>query len=300
MIVLPISADQSDGQVLQTLARAAADAAPGARLTIMTHGYRFEPGHPVHCPHRHILSARPAITHFKALSWARHLHLGRDGVPPGIGFGWPARGGLAGAYRRALLAGDRLGEILSLIACHFPGLGVNLVAHSLGARVVLRATATAPVGVVDRILLLSAAEYAAPARAHLSTPAGRRAQVINVASRGNAPFNLVFRALARPAAAFAAHASGAVSDLPNWTEMSIDADADRAAAARLGFAIRPAPQRVCHWSTYRRGGLFPLYRALLDPERPDLLADLRAALHDQCRSAPGDAGFVGGPGLGLP
>ena len=43
----------------------------------------------------------------------------------------------------------------------------------------------------------------------------------------------------------------------------IDDPATEQALARLGYPLRPASVRVCHWQPYLRPGLFALYRALL-------------------------------------
>jgi hypothetical protein len=66
------------------------------------------------------------------------------------------------------------------------------------------------------------------------------------------------------------------------------------ALARLGFPLRPASARICHWQPYLRPGVFALYRALLARSlgQGQIRAQLRA-----CASQP-TAGALAGLPLG--
>jgi hypothetical protein len=62
----------------------------------------------------------------------------------------------------------------------------------------------------------------------------------------------------------------------NWIDLVIDDPDAEQALSGLGYPLRPASVRVCHWQPYLRPGLFALYRALLS--RQISLASLRAPL----------------------
>ena len=251
--------------------RAALAALPsGAPVVVMIHGYRFSPLIPAHDPHRHILSLSPGRTCWKAVSWPRHLGLqGAAGL--GIGFSWEARGTIWTAYRQAAQAGARLHELLALLHTIAPERPVHLFAHSLGARVALCALPGLAAGAVDRIILISAAAFRAQALRALDSPAGQRAEFINVQGRENLAFDLMLR-LALPAHGPTLRRIGA----GNWLDLPLDNGVPLAA---LGYRIAPLRARICHWSGYLRPGVFRLYRALLLAPAQTPLAHLRLHLH---------------------
>ena len=236
----------------------------GAPVIVLLHGYKYAPDHPTRCPHTHILSLQPRAA-ARAMSWPRHLGFGRGDAAEGlcIAFGWNASGTLWHAHAEAMRAAQALAEVIGMVRSRRPA-PVSLVAHSLGARVALAAFSYLPEGAIGRALLLAGAETRAAAETALATPAGRTAEVINVRTRENTVFDLLFRAaihphrpLDRPLGA------GLGREDSRWLDLSIDSETTRARMATLGFRV-PAPARtVCHWSAYLRPGLFPLYRALL-------------------------------------
>lgn len=260
----------------------ALDALPkGAAVTIMIHGYRFAPGAQGHDPHAHILSQTPDPGCWKAISWPRHLHLHRAGAGLGIGFGWPARGRLGQVAARAFAIGAVLADLIAQIRDHRPDLSVNMIAHSLGARVALAALQGLRAGDVARLVLLSGAEYRSHARAAMASPAGGCARVLNVTSGENALFDMIFR-LCVPAPTLWDRALAAgITDQARWSDLSIDRADTRAALQGLGIRIGVPQGRVCHWSTYLCPGLFRLYRAVFDPHSPDILDRLDHALAQQ-------------------
>jgi hypothetical protein len=242
------------------LARAMADLPPGAPVVILVHGFRYNPGTLRHCPHRHILSLSPRRDSPRAISWPRHLRLERtSGLA--LGFGWNARGTLWQAAARTPAAACALAEVIRTLRRIDPHRTVDAMAHSLGARVTLAALHHLAPGDIGRVLLLSPADLRPHAEAALATPAGQRAEVVNVTCRANAMFDFCVETLLS-ARLQTSVAQGLSKPTRNWTDVVIDNPATEVALARLGFPLRPAAVRICHWQPYLRPGLFALYRAL--------------------------------------
>lgn len=247
-------------------------------VTVMIHGYKYQPGHALHCPHSSIFARRPAPGQPRVVSWPRHLGLrGQPGEGLGISFGWQARGSIWQAHRHAAAAGEALAELLADLRRLAPARPVNLIAHSLGARVALRAIASADPGTVNRAILLAAAEYAGTARRALETPAALQTQVLNVTSRENDLFDFLSERLIAPDSPGPDHMLGqGAPDLPNLVTLQLDDPDSLRALRRAGFPIRPPERLVCHWSPYLRPGVFPLYRAVFAGDMA--LSRLRALL----------------------
>ncbi|MCU4653826.1 lysophospholipase [Roseibacterium sp. SDUM158016] len=261
-----------------TLEAALAALPEGRPVTVLIHGYRFSPHDPASDPHRHILSLAPRRDCWKAISWPRHLHLDRPGADLGIGFGWAATGGLPAVAARAHEAGADLAAMMRVIRSIRPDLPLQLMAHSLGARVALSALRSAPEGAVRRIILIAGAEYRDAAADALAAPGAARTDVLNVTSGENAPFDLVFRLAVRPARLSDRPLSAGLADVARWTDLPIDRPETRTALRALGHRIRAPQTRVCHWSGYLRPGLFAVYRRLLDPAETHFGSQLRHAL----------------------
>lgn len=245
-----------------------------APVIVLVHGYKYAPGHPTRCPHRHILSLQPRAS-ARAMSWPRHLGFGRGDDAEGlcIAFGWSASGSVWSAHAEALRAGRALAAVIAAIR-RAHGAPVQIVGHSLGARVALASFPHLPDGAIGRALLLAAAETRQGAEAAIATPAGRSAEIVNVCSRENTIFDLLFRAAIHPhRPAARALGAGLGRQDARWIDLRIDDAATRARLAARGFRIPPPERAVCHWSAYLRPGLFPLYRALLRESLP--LAALR-------------------------
>ena len=116
------------------LASALADLPIVAPVVALIHGYSFMPDLPGQCPHQHILSLSPSILDRRVISWPRHLHLdGHRGLA--LACGWSARGSIWHVHRRAALAGRALAELATLVAQMSPGRHVDVLCHSMGARV---------------------------------------------------------------------------------------------------------------------------------------------------------------------
>ncbi|WP_225028735.1 hypothetical protein [Xinfangfangia pollutisoli] len=265
----PIRADVTpEGLVLDEarLARKLAELPEGAPVVAMVHGWRYAPDLRGDCPHGTILGLDPPGGNRRVVSWPRHLGLdGCQGLA--IGLGWQARCGLWTAHRRARLAGAALAEIAERVAHLAPGRRLQVIGHSLGARVALNALAAAPPGRFGRLILLAAAETRGFAEAALASPAGRAAEIVNVTTRENDLYDALFE--------WGVHlglrtsvGQGLGRAAPNWRDLWIDHPETRAALAGLGHALPPPPRRICHWSPYLRPGIFALYRALLEGSLP--------------------------------
>lgn len=261
----------------QGLMACAAALPPGAPIIVMIHGYRFCPTIPEHDPHRHILALEPAEDARRALSWPRALGLSAEGDEGlGIAFGWSARGALRAAYRGAEEAGADLAALIAALsqAANRP---VAIIGHSLGARVALAALRRAEPGQIGRLVLLSAAEFRDIAEASADSPAGRRAEILNITSRENDPFDFGLE-LMLSAGRRAALGMGLSEPRRNWLDIQIDDDDSIAALRGLGFDISDRRARACHWSPYLRDGMFDLYRVALGQPWALPLALLRGQL----------------------
>jgi pimeloyl-ACP methyl ester carboxylesterase len=243
------------------LARALSNLPADAPVVAMVHGWRYAPGISADCPHASILSLDPAPGDPRSVSWPRHLNLdGTQGLA--IAFGWPALCDPWRAHARAARAGAALAHIAGLITT-LSDRPLHIIAHSMGARVALTALSQSAPGQIGRIILLAAAEARSPATAALRSPAGRTAEVINVATRENDLFDACFE--------WGLHlglrtsvGQGLGQTHPGWHDLWIDQPRTRATLAALGYPLAATPKRICHWSPYLRPGTFPLYRALLD------------------------------------
>lgn len=253
-------------------------------IVIMIHGYKFDPTHQQTCPHRHILSLSPRRDCIKAVSWPRGLGFTGRAVDEGlaIGFGWSARGTIWGAYGRAAQAGRALAELIEMIARVAPDRPVHLLTHSLGARVALTALPHIKTARVGRVILLSGADYGHTAREALQSTAGQNAEIINVTSRENDLFDFLLERLVTPTERGDWTLSHGMPQAPNTLTLQLDHRETLRVLRGAGFEIAPPGGRICHWSSYIRHGVFPLYRALI--RQPDNLplVRLRATLPKGC------------------
>ncbi len=274
-----VPADAAAGPVEAQLAAGLAGLPPGAPVVVMIHGFRFSPRADRHSPHRHILALDPAPGCARALSWPRHLGFGRGEAAEGlaIALGWEARGTIWQAWRSAARAGAGLAALVTLLRRLDPHRPVDLVAHSLGARVALAALPLLKAGDLGRAVLLAAAELQGTAAAAMDSPAGRAAEVMNVTTRENDLFDFGLELLVA-----GGRRRGLGHGLPqpraNWVDLQLDHEDAPAALAGLGFRINGPGARICHWSAYRRPGVFALYRAFLRERAALSPAHLRAAL----------------------
>lgn len=265
------------GCALPWLAEAAAGTGP---IILMLHGYKFHPGHPVHCPHGHIFAPQDGNPCPKAVSWPARLGYGRGDPDEGlaVAFGWAARGRLRTVYDSAAEAGFALAKAVRTLRAAAPTRPIHAMGHSMGARVILQALPHLARGDLGRLVLLAGAEYRSAAETALDTPAGRSAEVINVTSRENDLFDFMFeRLVPAPRPGDAALGAGLT---PSDTRLTLPIDNPGLLdlLARRGIAIEPPHAVICHWSAYRRAGVFDLYETLF--RRPEVLplATLATAL----------------------
>lgn len=237
---------------------------------VMIHGYKYQPGHRQHCPHRHILALHPEALPWSAPSWPRQLGFGTGHQAEGlaVAFGWEARGTLWAAQRRAVEAGRALAQVIAALHRQAPERPVHVIAHSLGSELALEALHHLPAGAVRRILSLTGASYAARAQDALATEAGRAAEFLNITSRENDLFDFMFERLVAPPRP-GDRAIGHGLEAPNAVTLQLDCDGTLDHLSRLGAVIGTPERRVCHWSSYTRPGVLQFYRDLL--RRPDRL-----------------------------
>ena len=247
-------------------------------VAVLVHGYKFHPERHHLDPEESLFAPTPRGEGARVRSWPAGLGFADDEGETGlaIGFGWPAdapllgsllatgRNGFARVYAGATASAVRLAELVALVQAQAPGRPVDVLAHSLGARVALGALphlAEAP----GRVILLGAAEYEAEARRCLAAVRGARApQVYNVTARANDVYDLAFECFApRPAGAGRALGAG-LSDAPaSWLDLQLDHPAVSAWINGQGIALSAPEARVCHWSFYTRPGAFAVYAAIL-------------------------------------
>lgn len=240
----------------------AADLPAGRPIVVMIHGYRFSPDRAHASPHRHILSLTPDPDSRRAASWPGALGFTRDGDEGlAVALGWNACGALRAVDGRAAETGARLAALIDALALT-AGRPVALIGHSLGARVALAALRRASPGAVGRVVLLAAADLRPRAEVAIASPAGMLAEVINVTSRENDPYDLALE-LILSAGRHRALGFGLDRPRPNWIDLQIDAPETLGFLGRLGFSIEGGASRACHWSPYLRAGLFEVWRAAL-------------------------------------
>ncbi|MCU0827261.1 MAG: TMCO4 family protein [Tabrizicola sp.] len=232
-----------------------------APVVVMVHGWRYAPGFSRDCPHGSILSLDPPPQDRRAVSWPRHLGLdGTQGL--GIALGWNAKCDPWRAHLRAHQTGAALAEIAQTIHA-LSDRPIQIIAHSMGARVALACLPQVAPGQVQRLILLAAAETRGRTLEALDSPAGRLVEVINVTTRENDLFDACFE--------WGIHlgvrtsiGQGLGRARQGWHDLWIDQPRTIDALARLGHSLAAPPRRICHWSPYLRPGTIGLYRALIN------------------------------------
>ncbi|KCV83268.1 hypothetical protein ATO10_00865 [Actibacterium atlanticum] len=239
-----------------------------APVTVMVHGFKYTPFEPARSPHNHIFSLTPDQSRAKSVSWPRHLGFdhGTEGLC--IGFGWDASGHIWRAYNQAADAGRALADLTHRLRALRPGVRINVVAHSLGARVMFCALPDMAPGALHRAILMTPAELSSRAAPALATPAGQTAQFLSVNSRENDLFDFMLESVMAPLRPSERSVGQNAPAHANWHDLQIDHADTLHTLDQLGHRIAPPLRRICHWSTYLRAGLFPLYRAVLDGSLP--------------------------------
>lgn len=280
------------GEGLEAGLRRRLERAGGQPVVVLVHGYKFHPEVTGADPHRTLFALSPARDGRRIRSWPEGLGFADDMGESGlcIGFAWPAsagflgtlartgRTGFAEVYDRAGAFGTRLAELIGLVQRLAPSRPVDLLAHSLGARVALAALPHLgqPPG---RVILLGAAEFDGRALAFLDARGdGPPPQVYNVTSRANDLYDLAFETFApRRGWGERAIGLGLKAQRACWLDLQIDRPEVTDWANAKGIALTPARARFCHWSFYTRGGAMALYQAILRRRPGWDIASLRAA-----------------------
>ena len=233
-------------------------------IAVMIHGFGYAPGSSYDDPHKSLFCPvrRPCTD--RAISWPWHLGFttpnGRGQV---FGLGWPAKGTLWQAWNRAENSGIALAQRLADLS-NWADRPIDLIGHSLGARVALAAVAHAQPGTVGRVLLMTSCEYRATALAAATSAAGQSAEFINISSRENDLYDFLTECLVSPPQrGDVMLGSGFSGKLPNWLDLQIDKPEVLAALRRLGHRVAKPSLRICHWSAYLRPGMMPFYRHVL-------------------------------------
>ncbi|MEP2640788.1 alpha/beta hydrolase [Roseobacter sp.] len=230
--------------------------AQGSAAVILVHGYKYEPGHPSHCPHHKIFNDGPD-------GWPNGVQ--RDGTGKDrliVAFGWPARGALVHTHRRAAALGRALAILVQTLREAAPHRPVHIMAHSLGSEIALSALAYLPAYAVQRMVLLTGASFTTRAQDMIATAAGRTTEVFNITSRENDLFDLMFETLI-PAPRIRDRAIGQGLVGANVVNLQLDCPATLDALAHLDLPIAHSARRICHWSSYTRPGVMALYSRLL-------------------------------------
>lgn len=277
------------GEDWQTILAAAIRGVPhGAPVTALIHGYRYTwrlaPAPACACPHERLYRTDPiapcARRRPHRAAWPERLGFSSGDPSDGlcIAFGWEARperlslSSFAAIYDGAAAAGRALARVAGALARLRPDLELDVMAHSLGARVALGAMRVRPELSYGRIIFLGAAEYAGIARQTLECldRGGGRASFYHVIGRANDLFDALF-SLAAPRPPQRGDrvlgVAGLGRDDPDWIDMQLDHPQMAAWLARRGHALSRAGARVSHWHFYADPGAMDFYRAILR-ERP--------------------------------
>lgn len=273
-----LTARRNSADVAAALAQDLARVPEAAPVVILIHGYRFDPCDHAADPHRTLFAFEPPVGARKVRSWPRGLGFSADRGEDGlcIGFGWPAsaghlaslvstgRTGFARIYDAAPAFGAHLAELIGLIRRLAPGRRVDLLAHSLGARVALSSLPHLAV-TPERIILLGAAEFDGRVLETLERlPARGTPQFYNITARANDPYDAIFETFApRRSWRDRAIGHGLGTAVDCWLDLQIDRGDVTAWINQRGIPLSAARTRFCHWSFYTRRGAFELYQAIL-------------------------------------
>ncbi len=267
-----------------------------APIVLMIHGYKYHPADPTANPHKLLFSAKPNPDCRKATSWPLALGFAPmtrdDGLA--IGFAWegkpsdkitpkPRLSSFAHVYTQANRAGGHLARLLKWISELAPGRDIDIVAHSLGARVAFSALSRRNKPHRGRVILMGGAEYASVVDRYFRhidrTP---KLEVFCVRTGRNAFVDTLFETFApRPHPKDYAIGRGFQGPEQNWMNIRIDEPATLAMLSARGIGISRPNQRklVDHWGFYTRAGIMVLYQNLLRHRQSWRLADLREELN---------------------
>lgn len=276
----PCGVDNSVFDFPEIAARKLLAEAPNTPVTILIHGYRYSPFGRKNNPHDLIFSRRPNKNRRNCKSWPNHLGFGGKQSGEGLcfAFAWHASGSIWQAYRQAFFAAQTLAAIINKLREIAPDRRINVIAHSLGARVLLSSLAYLPKDALHRVVLMAGAELSAKAQSAIQSPCGQSCEFLNITSRENDFYDLLIETAIAPHRPFARSlGQGLMRPCKNWLDMQLDCNETLQSLRKRGFPISPPNRRVCHWSSYLRPGMFPLYRRFLNKPEALPLAELARA-----------------------
>lgn len=305
----------------RSIERAAAELPAAAPVVIMVHGFLFDPKQVIGAEPKDTDNPHGRLYHFTdgdeseeqrhhTASWPLGLGFaaedasGRGGLA--IAFGWQSQPGLASsliqhfqnfyarAYDKGGLAAWILANLIRGVTALLPGHPIDLVCHSLGAHVVVRAIALAADrgldGVVERlgrVILLGGAEYVVEAQlmqrrlARLGLAGGP--VFYNIVSRENDVLDILgenFGPRTFGNSQVIGH-NGLDIEQPaaNWMDLQIDSARLQGWMAAKGFTISgDRPDNVWdHWYYYTFRGNMAVYREILRNREAWRLTALRNA-----------------------
>ena len=215
-------------------------------------------------------------------SWPQQLGFGAgfDDEGLGIAFGWNAQGPLWAARRQAIRAGRALAELIQELRRLNPKRPIHFIGHSMGAELVLEALHHLLPGALNRIISMTGAAYQSRALDALNTPAGCRAEFINITSRENDLFDCLYEWLIQPPRP-GDLSIGTGLHAPNAVTVQLDCPETLNHLSRIVHPIGRPERRICHWSSYTRPGVLRAYNALLRQQDHLCLNSLRRGLPDQ-------------------
>ena len=284
---------------------------PSAPIVVLVHGYKYSRARSGSDPFRYVYAPVTIDPRMRFRSWPQGLGFTRQGITDGLClcFAWPAhksdpltcqkgaRGPFARVYNRAEVAGAALARVVDTLHAFSPHRSVDILAHSLGARVALQAMRYARRRSFGQVILMGGAEYVAAAESCISGPAGRNAQVYNITAAENDVFDAMFRWFGpaefrhQPALG-----SGLAHRARNCVDIPLDHARTPTVMARRGVTLGATPGWLNHWGFYTRHGTMSLYRDIFRQRHrwdPAGLREDYAALPDRTKSDGSGIGWFG-------
>ncbi|MEL6465484.1 MAG: alpha/beta hydrolase [Pseudomonadota bacterium] len=267
---------QSPASALSATRTAATGPGP---VIVLIHGFKYDPDSMQRSPHSTIFGTVRHQGTGDHTQWLRHLGFGTGHADEGlaIAFGWRARGHLWRAQRSARAAGVALAKVIRTIRGVAPERPIHAITHSMGSEVVFEALHHLPAHALQRIVAITGASYVFRAETAMRTMSGQTAELLNVTSRENDLFDLMFERLIAPDVQ-GDRAMGLGISLPHAVNIQLDCPATLAALTRFGGQISSPQRMVCHWSGYTRPGALRFYARALRHADAVPLDDLQGTL----------------------